>query len=228
MATLNNLNYDGLIELVKTICNINSQKFLDQIPFFISQAELFVNKVCKIIPMKINLIGPVVLLENSQLVGKPPEWYRTVFMTGVYTINNIEKNVTLKKRNLAFCQYLNAQLKEKPREVLYFADDYDEFNYYFAPISSVPVLLYITYYAQFAPLGENTGTNTLTRTVPDLLLSATLIQAYQFLQDSTLLTQESQKFDILLKTYTATDVKATESQYSTFPTLNTPAPTVGS
>lgn len=217
VQTVYNLTYSRLKTLINDACRqfpTYSTLFEDNIDNFIAEASYRVAGDCKTLPLKLNTLETInsTLIAGRYTLQKPALWYRTTFMSAVK--ENDTNQTTLKKRSYAFCRYLNNQLQGTSQLFLrYYCDDYSDSEYYFAPISTDNFSLSISYYTLPTPLGDGIETNTLTQNVPDLLKSASLIFAYDFINDYEAKSIEEANYAAILTRYNMTDRYREKSDY---------------
>lgn len=227
-TTLNNLTYNGLVELIKQISTDNSENFIQNIPNFIAQAEFRCSGDCKILSSKENTTNTT-LPANTFVLQKPDNWYRTLFVTALFQINNQNYEIPLINKPYASAKYLNININNQPINLIqipkysintnrkyivgYYSDDYSQTEFYFAPKWSQDISLLITYYALIRTLSEQNQQNALTQYVPDLLESAAKINAYKFISSNNLYLAEEENYQKILVRYGFTDKLRETSQY---------------
>lgn len=171
------MNYDSLIEDIKSFCNRSDDEFTSQIPKFIDRG------IGRIFSEAKN-IGFEKVLENTinqsvVNIEKPIDWKETISLKIENTDNNIYKYLWL--RTHEFCRTYWPD-----RTQLGVPEFYSDFNAYNS-LTIVPTpdvdYRYILTYLSIPIFNEFNQTNFLTRRYPRLLFYACALEAIAYLRD---------------------------------------------
>lgn len=175
------MTYTSLVDDIIVYAERSSDtSFIAQVPRFIMLAES--DLAAKFRNLGVQQWVTSAFTASNPIVTKPARWRETIswnFGTGT---NNQVRNFLL-ERSLEYCRtyWPDPTVTDAARPPKYCANyDWDHFFVVPTPISAYPFEL--GYYLLIQPLDAVNETNWFTRSAPQLILSATMLQAQLFLK----------------------------------------------
>lgn len=179
------MTYLSLVQQIKDYANRTDTYFVNNIKYFISQAQDRINRESKDIGEQISADGTFSV--GNPIVTKPTNWNKTIsFQYGTVEAPTIETTV-LFLRSYEFCRmyWPSTNLKAPP---IFYADNGNQpYNsFLLAPTPDQAYKYQLVYLNRPQDIGDIEGLpseNYLTQRFPDLLIYACMVEATPFLKD---------------------------------------------
>lgn len=174
------MTYSSLISDLEAYLQRSDTLVVNQIPQFISLAQIRIPREMKILGFRQEVTGTFdATAQTTGIMQKPADWRKTIsFYVGTGVNNDTHTPVLERDYDYVRTIYPDASVQGTPR---FYADaDYNHWLVQPSPSSSLPFK--IPYYGTLVQLDDTTQTNWLTVNAPDLLLYASLLEAIPFLK----------------------------------------------
>jgi hypothetical protein len=194
-----NMNYDTLCTDVVAYTERGSDTALStQLPRLVMLAENRIATGLRILGTR--EVAQSTFTAGNPIVPKPAYWRRTESFN--YTDATGQRTQVL-PRSIEFCRdyWPNPSTAGAPR---YYAD-YDFDNFLVVGTPSAGFSFEILYIARLAPLSSSQGVNWLTANAPQLLLTATLLEAEIFLKNTARIQVREDAYNKALAGFQAED-----------------------
>lgn len=198
------LTYNTLVEEVKQYIQRTDPEIIASIDMFIMLGERRVSRDLNILGLLkfiTGVLGPGdPLYASAGIMAKPTRWLKTnSFFVGYNQLNetgyNSQKPLYNRENSFAFAYWPNRTITAPP---LYYADyEYNQWLIVPTPDDTYPYLL--SYFEVPALLDAEVSTNFLTDYDPDILISATLIEAFMYLKNFTWASEWEKKYQNALQ-----------------------------
>ena len=190
-------NYTTLINQLAQWTNRNDSVFLNQCPIFITLAEQLIFQDFTSLGNESAMVGE--FTPNNGVIPKPALWGDTL----TFSYLDSEGNITILER-VAYeyaRQFIDNPSIQNTQTLPQYYTDYGFENWLVVPSPQSAFKFEVIYLTKVTPLATTQPTNWETQNVYDLLFSACLVYAYQYLANSALEQQWQQTYTQRLQAY---------------------------
>lgn len=172
------MTYNSLVSDVQSYLERDDAAMLAQIPRFIMLAENTLVTELKILGFQLPVTGE--FQPNQSTIPKPAYWRDNISFNYTDASGN---RVEILPRSYEYCRnfWPNPTSTGNPR----FYADYNFDNFLIVPTPSAAFNFELLCHVRLQPLDSSHQTNWLTVNAPQLLLAATLVQAYTWSRNNT-------------------------------------------
>jgi hypothetical protein len=172
------MNYNTLIEDIRSELNRSDESTINNIPKFIFNAHHKICRECKNIGFEQYVTSA--FIPGVAVIPKPGRWRRTItFNFGTGDDSNTRKPILLQTYEYLTKYWPNRLTQGEPK----FYADYGFYNFLVAPTPDSNYPFEIAFLEIPQPLTEQNQTNWLTNFAPDVLFYGSLLQSAPFLKD---------------------------------------------
>ena len=206
------LTYQTLTTALTDYLERNDANLVSQIPLFIMLGERRVARDLKILGLKISITGNLIPGPNGEVFAKPTRWLNdSSFNIG--TGANLNSRKYLLQRSIEFCRmyWPDPSQNGTPK---YYSSDY---NYNFWLVAPTPDVAYpyeIIYYETPQLIDSTTSSNFLTKSAPEVLLYATLLETAPYLKDDERIRVWQERYTIARQALGDEDIRRMQDAYS--------------
>jgi hypothetical protein len=190
------MTYDSLVSDIESYLERTDADTVAQIPRFIMLAENTLATELKILGFQIPVIGSFAI--NQPTISKPAYWKDTISFNYTDASGN---RVEILPRSYEYCRnyWPNSNSSGSPR----FYADYNFDNFLIVPTPSAAFNFELVYHARLQPLDSSHQTNWLTMNAPQLLLAASMVEAFTWTKNDDGLGKWQPKYDRALAAFNA-------------------------
>lgn len=192
------MTYTSLVTDLESYLERTDANAVAQIPRFIMLAENTLATELKILGFQGVVTG--VFPTTQPTIPKPAYWRDNISFNYTDADGN---RVELLPRSYEYCRnfWPNPSLQGNPR----FYSDYNFDNFLIVPTPVSALNFELLYHARIQPLDGTNSTNWLTANAPQLLLSASMVEACTWTKNNTELAKWQAKYDRQLAAFNAED-----------------------